>query len=188
MKKTFTALLFLIVASSLHAQTTTPAPTPEPNDNVRMTAGVSYTSLTNGAKGVVNVTKVDVSLPITDRFSLVYDQYIVPSAQANVFIVAVRYTRLLSQIIKQTNTVKIDLSKFSLYGDFGAGSRHDSISNARTGFAVALNGGVAYNASGNIALTLSGGYIRAGIGSSAGGLTLYNLNSPVISPGVTLTF
>src|SRR6267142_982532 len=180
------AILFFLFVSAAVAQTP-PAPTPKPNDDVHVTAGVSYIKLTNGTTNVINVTKVDIAAPITDHFSFAYNQYLVPSAQANVFIGAVRGEILLSQLFKQKPSVKLDLSKFRIYGDVGLGSRHDSISDSRTGFAYALNAGVSYNVASNVTFSFGGGLLRAGVGRKDQ-LKIYNLDTPMIAPGVKLVF
>jgi hypothetical protein len=171
-----------------------PSQPPQPNTGVILTAGLSYTLLTNGPGNSVNVTKLDVALPITDRFSLIYNQYMIPAAQANIFIGGVRYTMLLSQLIKSAanSSLKLDPSKFRVYVDCGLGSRRDSISNARVGMAGACNGGFSYNPVSNLAISLEGGYIRTGavtgaIGTNATRSFLFG-TSPMIAPGVKLTF
>jgi len=187
MKYLIALLEVLVLAVAAAAQTPAPAPAPQPNDGTILTAGVSYINLTNGTGNKVNVTKVDLAVPISNHFSLMYNQYLVPSAQANVYVGGVRGAMLLSQIIKQKPNIKLNLSKFQFYGDLGLGSRHDSISDTRTGFAVALTGGVSYAVASNVTFSFGGGYMKAGIGRS-NGLTLYNLDTPLIAPGVKLVF
>jgi opacity protein-like surface antigen len=173
-----------------------PAPPAQPNTGITLTAGLSYTLLTNGPGNSVNVTKLDVALPITDKVSLIYNQYMIPSAQANVFIGGVRYSLLLSQIIKSAasanSSLKIDPTKFRIYADCGLGSRRDSISNARVGVAGACNGGLSYNPVSNVAISLEGGYIRTGAVAGATGTNATKSflfgTSPMIAPGVKLTF
>jgi opacity protein-like surface antigen len=185
-------LVVLLLAASAAAQAPTPTPpptpaAPQPNDGVHVTAGVSYIKLMDGTTNTVNVTKVDVAVPVTDHFSFAYNQYLVPTAQANVFIGAVRGEALFSQLFKQKPSVKLDLSKFRIYGDIGIGSRHDSISDVRTGFAYALNGGISYNVASNVTFSFGGGLLRAGVGRKDQ-LKIYNLDTPMIAPGVKLVF
>jgi opacity protein-like surface antigen len=186
--KSLAVLALLLLPGLCYAQT--PPPKPEPNDDVHVTAGVSYIKLTNGTTSTVNITKVDVAVPVTDHFSFAYNQYLVPTAQANVFIGAVRGEILLSQIklpiFKNANS-HLNASKFRLYGDFGMGSRHDSISDVRTGFAYALNGGIEYNVASNVTFSFGGGLLRAGVGRKDQ-LKIYNLDTPMIAPGVKLVF
>jgi opacity protein-like surface antigen len=181
----FLALSCLLIPR-VEAQTV-PPPAPQPNDDVHVTAGISYIKLTNGTSNAVNVTKIDVAVPVTDHFSFAYNQYLVPSAQANVFIGAFRGEVLLSQLFKQKPSVKLNLSKFRLYGDVGLGSRHDSISDQRTGLAWALNGGLSYNVASNVTFSFGGGLLRAGVGRKDQ-LKIYNLDTPMIAPGVKLVF
>lgn len=196
MKRFIVLLVMLLLASLSFAQAPpappAPAPDPQPNDGVTVTAGINYTLLSNGPGNSINVTKLDVALPVTDRISLIYNQYIIPSAQANVFIGGARYSVLLSQLFKNTGSFKLDPTKFRLYGDIGVGTRHDSISNVRTGFAGAISGGISYNPMANLSLTLEGGYIRTGAvtgatGVNAGRNFLFG-TSPMIAPGVKLSF
>jgi opacity protein-like surface antigen len=178
-------LLSVLFASAQTAPTPLPA-APQPNDDVHVTAGLSYALLTNGAGTGVNVTKLDVAVPLTDRFSLVYNQYIIPSAQANVFIGGVRYSLFLSSLIKPTASTKIDLSKFQVYADLGAGTKRDSITNLGPTFSIAVNGGLRYNLASNLVISIEGGYIHTG--KIKGGHNFLFGNSPVIAPGIKLTF
>jgi opacity protein-like surface antigen len=184
MRKIFLLFLFLMTIRATAEAQVVP---PDSNDGVHIELGLTYTLLTNSANAdgstqMNSVTGLRARLPLTDRWSAVYMQLVIPSANSNVYLAGPEYRRLLSDLIK-SSSAKLDLRKIQVYIAAGIGTRRDSNGNSPS-FAYGAGGGFSYSISPNVAMGVEFGFLHAPIIHQH----FMIANTPTIAPGIQFRF
>ena len=169
------SLLLTLVAVSTVAQT------PEPNVGTHFAAETGYVNLGDGGSATV----ITGRLPVTARWSVLYRQFQIPSANAQVFLGGAEFRDKLSHIFtKNANAAsQVNLDRIEVYGRVGVGSRRDSQGNEPT-FAYGLFGGANVRINETISVGVEFGFMRAPLRRE----NLFVSNMPTVAPGIQLRF
>jgi hypothetical protein len=177
--RAFVLVLALTVVSAAWAQ--------EANDGIHVDVSTSYTKLANGPARGTSATVITARIPASDRWALVYNQFQIPAANAQIYLGGVEYREVLSHIIKAKSTLPLD--KIQVYLRAGAGTRRDSLGD-RASFAGGFLGGISAPvgsiAGAKLAFQFEVGWIGGARLRRPGQSNFFLNNAPAIAPGLTL--
>jgi len=178
-------LAMFCLPAGAQTPTPTPPPSPEPNEGAHFDVSTEYVKLTTGG----NATVVSARLPLTPRYSVVYSQYQVPSAKAQIYQGEVEFREKLSHLIK-SSAFQINLDNVQVYLRAGAGTKRDDLGNNPI-FAYGVHAGadvvIGKIGGGTLLVGLKGGFL--GIPRQKAGPRHFVLGStPEIAPGLTVRF